>query len=101
MPRDKKGLFKKVAEDATKESGDEGFKLSLSLPSLKATTNWILIFLIIMPWISVMIRYNIVGKLFIKFEEFFSAKNSEDVETPKNTGYFIKNVINYLNKLFN
>ena len=30
-----------MAEDATKESGDDGFKLSLSLPSLKSTINWI------------------------------------------------------------
>ena len=54
-----------------------------------------------MPWISVMIRYNIVGKLFNKFEEFFSTKTSEDVETSKKTENFIKNVNNYLNKLFN
>ena len=101
MPRDKKGRFKKIAEDETKESCDERFKLSLSLPSLKATINWILIFLMIMPQISVMIRYNIVGKLFNKFEEFFSAKSSDDAETQKKTEYFIKNVINILNKLFN
>ena len=30
---------KKNAEDATKERGDEGFKLSLSLPSLKVNIN--------------------------------------------------------------
>ena len=48
-----------------------------------------------------MIRYNIVGKLFNKFEEFFSAKSSDDAETQKKTEYFIKNVINILNKLFN
>ena len=47
-----------------------------------------------------MIRYNIVGKLFNKFEEFFSAKTSEDADTPKKEGIFYEECYQ-LNKLFN
>ena len=92
MPIDQKGRCKKLTDDGSKINDDTGFKLSLSIPSLKRILNWLLIFLIIMPWISVIVRYNIIVKLFNKFEEFITISTTEDTEAPKKMDYFIKNV---------
>ena len=88
MPRDQKGRFKKNTDDAYQRADDEGFKLSFRFPSLKALINWLLIIFILMPWIAVIARYDIIGQIINKFEEFITINNSIDAEAPKKNGLF-------------
>ena len=88
MPRDQKGRFKKKTNNSYQRTDDEGFKLSFRFPSLKALINWLIIIFILMPWIAVIARYDIIGQIFNKFEEFITINNSVDAEAPKKNGLF-------------
>ena len=41
-----------------------------------------------MLWIAVIVRYDIIGQIFNKFEEFITINNSVDAEAPKKKGLF-------------
>ena len=41
-----------------------------------------------MPWTAVIARYDIIGQIINKFEEFITINNSIDAEAPKKNGLF-------------
>ena len=41
-----------------------------------------------MPWIAVIARYDIIGQIINKFEEFITINNSIVAEAPKKNGLF-------------
>ena len=81
MSRDKKGRFKK---------DNEGFNITFNLPSLKSTIYWIIIIALLMPWIIIFLRFEILQKIIKKFEELLLVNTTENDGTPKKTDYFIK-----------
>ena len=74
--RDKKGRF-------IKES-DEGF--NFHLPSLKQMLYWILVTLILFPWIAIVSKMNILEKFLLILEYLISKK--EDGDSQKKNGLF-------------
>ena len=79
MKRDEKGRF------AKKEG--EGFEIMIDLPPLKKILTWIMIIGVLMPWISIIRKNNLVQKIMDALDDFFQKTNEEDV-TPKKNGLF-------------
>ena len=81
--RDNKGrLSKKI---------DEGLNIVFYLPSLKKMILWITTFLILMPWITIFLKLNILQIFLEKFEKllFISMNNhDQEQESPKKNGFF-------------
>ena len=77
MKRDKNGRFSK----------DDGYSFCLYIPSLKNLVYWAFIIIILLPWLVIGARFNIIQKIFEFFEEIF-LKNDENGETTKKTGLF-------------
>ena len=63
----------------------EGHKVSFLLPSIKAITYWIFIFVILLPWIVIGSKFHLLRKLFNLMDELM-LKNEED--SPKKNGLF-------------
>ena len=81
MKRDQKGRFSKEKED------NEGYNLSLTLPSFRSLLYWLIIIIILLPWTVIFERFNALRKIFDFFENIMS-KRGEDEETPKKNGLF-------------
>ena len=62
MPRDGKGRFSKEKS--------EGFQISLNVPSFKKILYLIFIISLLMSWITIILRFNILNKIFHIFEGF-------------------------------
>ena len=60
MDRDSKGRFSKKTE--------EGFKIIFDIPSIKRIIIWALLFGILLPWISIITKFEILNKLLSLFD---------------------------------
>lgn len=76
MKRDLKGRFIKKEE--------EEIKIVFGLPSLKKLMIWIIIFAIMMPWISIIIKNNMFQKLLDAFDALLKQTDTEQVSQKKN-----------------
>ena len=80
--RDNKGRYTKKIE--------EGLKLTFYLPSMKNLIIWVLMVFVLMPWLLIISRMNLVPKLLLKLEEivFQENGNEKNGEPEKKTGLF-------------
>ena len=80
MPkRDSSGKFIKDKE--------EELKMVFTLPSLSRIIFWILLLIVLSPWIMVFLRFQIWEQIMDKFELLFAIKEKEG-ETTKKNGLF-------------
>ena len=83
MKRDQKGRFTKDRDD------NDGYNLSLTLPSFRSLLYWLILLVILLPWTVIFERFNICKKIFDFFENIMS-KIGEDEDSPKKIVYFTK-----------
>ena len=67
--------------------GEEGFKITFTLPSLSRLILWVLLLLLLSPWIIAIIRLPIWKDILSKFEMLFLIKG-EEAEQAKKNGLF-------------
>ena len=80
MPkRDSNGRFIK--------SEDAGFTLVITLPSFSKILLWILLLIVLSPWIIIILRNQIWKDILLKLEHLFFIKEEEG-ETTKKNGLF-------------
>ena len=78
MPkRDRTGKFIKTEE--------EGYKFTITFPPLKKIICWIIIVVIILPWVSIAFKFDIIHLTMEKIEELMM---KHDKETLKKNGLF-------------
>lgn len=77
--RDKNGRFKKKEE--------EGLNFSFHLPSIKTMICWLLLFVLLLPWIEILSNLKIFQKIFDLMESIMLIEK-EQLETPKRNGLF-------------
>ena len=65
----------------------EGLKIVLTLPTFSKILFWILLLVILSPWLIVLLRNQIWKEIISKFEHLFLVKE-EDGETIKKNGLF-------------
>ena len=73
--RDAKGRFSKKAE--------EGFKIIFDIPSIKRILIWLVLFGILLPWISIIAKFEILNKLLSLFDELMDGKINENGNSKK------------------
>ena len=78
--RDKNGRFKK------KEN--EGIYIDLRFITIKRVIGWTLIFTILLPWLAIISKYNLVQKIFDIIQSLMEYPKKEDSETSKKNGIF-------------
>ena len=66
---------------------EEELKLVFTLPSLSRIKFWILLLIVLSPWIMVFLRFQIWEQIMDKFELLFAIKEKEG-ETNKKNGLF-------------
>ena len=64
MERDSRGRFSKKTE--------EGFKIIFDIPPIKRIIIWALLFGILLPWISIIAKFEILNKLLSLFDELMN-----------------------------
>ena len=81
--RDTKGRFKKQA--------DEGFEINFTIPPFKKIIYIFIIFTVLLPWMVIGSRFNILNKI-LNFIEIIMTKTTENDsdETQKKMDYSIK-----------
>ena len=78
MPkRDKTGKFVK--------DESEGFKFILTFPPLKKIICWVFIFIVLLPWLCIAFKFDILNLILEKMEELLM---KSDRETSKKNGLF-------------
>ena len=77
--RDKNGRFAKKEE--------EGLKVDFSLPSMKKMFCWIILFVIMLPWMEIISKLKIFQKIFDVMESIMLIEKAP-LETPKKNGLF-------------
>ena len=82
MDRDSKGRFSKKAE--------EGFKIIFDIPSIKRILIWVVLFGILLPWISIIAKFEILNKLLSLFDELMEEKSMKMIIQRK-VVYLVKN----------
>ena len=85
MKRDQKGRFTKERDD--NDGYNDGYNLSLKLPSFRSLLYWLILLIILLPWTVIFARFNICKKIFDFFENIMS-KRGEDEDSPKKNGLF-------------
>ena len=76
MKRDKNGRYTK----------EDGYSLCVS-PSIKKLVYWAFIFIVILPWLVIGSKFNLIQKTFEIFEEML-LRSDENGETTKKSGLF-------------
>ena len=66
----------------------EGLKIVLTLPTFSKILFWILLLVILSPWLVVLLRNQIWKEIISKFEHLFLVKE-EEVRQSKRMAYFI------------
>ena len=77
MNRDGKGIFAK----------EEKGKIILNLPSLKNILFYLILAIVLFPWIVIVLRLNILPDIITKFEEIMSFPTKSE-ESQKKNGIF-------------
>ena len=80
MKRDFKGRF--VAKE------EEANKIVLYIPSLRRIIVWLAILWVILPWITIISKYNIINNIFDIFDRLVSKTNGETDDATKKNGIF-------------
>ena len=78
MKRDFKGRF--VAKE------EEANKIVLYIPSLRRIIVWLAILWVILPWITIISKYNIINNIFDIFDRLVSKTNGETDDATKKNG---------------
>ena len=78
--RDKKGRFSREDE--------EGFSITLKLPSLKELFYWSFIIFILVPWIIIGSKFNVLERITGIFEKLMKSNNKDKPEGSKKMDYF-------------
>ena len=78
--RDKKGRFSREDE--------EGFSITLKLPSLKELFYWSFIIFILVPWIIIGSKFNVLERITGIFEKLMKSNNKDKPEGSKKNGLF-------------
>ena len=79
MKRDKNGRFSKEQND--------GYKILLEIPSIKKMIYWLLFLIILLPWLVIGSRFNLITKIFDFLKKIMQKQNEEE-EQPKKNGLF-------------
>ena len=61
MERDSKGRFSK--------KGDDGFKIAFNIPPIKRIILWLFIVAILLPWLSILAKFEVLNKILNLFDE--------------------------------
>ena len=80
MKRDDKGRFSK--------SSEERLKLTLDFPPIKKIIIYLILGLVLLPWILLITKLNLFRKVLDYFELLFKFDNEEIDSTPKKNGLF-------------
>ena len=80
MKRDKKGRF------AGKDDDNRGYQFTIAFPSIRNIIFWLLIIIIVSPWVLIFKRYNLLQKLLDFFENILIPKKEQ--ESSKKNGLF-------------
>ena len=78
--RDKKGGFTRQDE--------EGFSITLKLPSFKKLIYWSFLIFILAPWNIIGSKFNALERITEIFEKLMKFNNKEKPENPKKNGLF-------------
>ena len=78
--RDKNGRFTK--------SENEGFFIDLRFITIKRVIAWALVFTILLPWLTIISKFNLIQKIFDFIERLLEGPKKEDLETSKKNGLF-------------
>lgn len=76
MKRDKKIRFSKSCED--------GLNITLGIPSIRKIVTYLIIAFILLPWVSILSKFNVLRKILDYFEFLLKIGNEEDSNTKKN-----------------
>ena len=80
MKRDKKGRFTSEVDD------NRGYKFTVTFPSIKNMIFWVFIIIIVIPWVLIFEKSNILQKVLDFFDNILIPK--EESETSKKNGLF-------------
>ena len=80
MKRDEKGRFAKSCED--------GLNVTLGIPPVRKIVTCLIIAFILLPWVSILSKFNVLRKILDYFEFLLKIGNEED-STTKKMDYFI------------
>ena len=75
MKRDNNGRFCK--------KGEESNEITISVPSIKRIVLWVSILLILLPWITIISRLNLIKKIESTFEALINGTGEENTENGK------------------
>lgn len=78
--RDKKGRFTKTVE--------EGLNIIIHIPSFKRIVYLVFLLAILMPWISIICRFELLKKILEKFDCLMIKPSNEEQEGSKKGGLF-------------
>ena len=76
--RDSRGKFVKKNDS----------ELILAFPSIKTLVYWISLFLIFLPWIAILSKFNLFEKIVQIFDSLFNGEIKETQESGKKNGLF-------------
>ena len=75
MERDSKGRFSK--------KGDDGFKIAFDIPPIKRIILWIFIAAVLLPWLSLLAKFEVLKKFLNLFDELMNSSIIENGNTKK------------------
>ena len=75
MERDSKGRFSK--------KGDDGFKIAFNIPSIKRIILWLFIVAVLLPWLSILAKFEVLNKILNLFDELMNSSIIENGNTKK------------------
>ena len=73
--RDSKGRFKK---------SDDGITMNFCIPSLKKVIFLVLVMMLVFPWLVIISKLELFGRIFSIFESIMTMTNNEPEATKKN-----------------
>lgn len=76
--RDGKGRFIK----------EEGFRITFYIPTFSKMVYWLLLMVLLLPWISIICRLDILKKILSLFDDLMNIAKEEQKETTKKNGIF-------------
>ncbi len=75
MERDKNGRFSKKAE--------EGTKLIFDIPPIKKILIWLIIFGVLLPWMSILSKFDVLTKILNLFDDLMNPTANENGNAKK------------------
>ena len=78
MELDSKGRFSK--------KGDDGFKIAFNIPPIKRIILWLFIIAVLLPWLSILAKFEDLNKILNLFDELMNSSIIENGNT-KRSGF--------------